>query len=334
MPSLIDVWNALKREADQDDAEVLDRLVEAYSLGYENITPEIEALTEYLESIEYDKTKVKNSAAYKNLIKAATRQLDAFEGYLETEVNKTVKDNAVAGIRGGDILLLSAIALALNVEVKDLPKDAIQSVDAGSLKYLAEYLKPDGALMDRINGLSNYHGEQIAEGILERVGLGQNPKTIADWISSAYSMGLTDSMRICRTAQLYSYRNASAETQKANSELLQGGVWCAELDDRCCESCIALHGTVFPVGEIAADHHGGRCTILPWLKGEPNPIDKSGEDWFKEQPEQTQKDILGDAKWQALQDGKFEFSQLSTVYNDDVYGEMRRAATLKELTEE
>ena len=96
-------------------------------------------------------------------------------------------------------------------------------------------------------------------------------------------------------------------------------------------SCIALHGQVFPVGTLCDDHHNGRCAMLPYVKGMDNPVNQTGEQWFNKQSESTQKNMMGDAKWQAWKDGKFEFGQLSKEYYDDVYGNMKGEASLKSL---
>jgi hypothetical protein len=162
-----------------------------------------------------------------------------------------------------------------------------------------------------------------------------NPMDIASWITDTYGMGLTDAMRMTRTAQLYSSRQAAREVNLANADLLQGLVWCTELGDgRACGSCVAQHGQVYPVDAICDDHHNGRCALLPWVKGADNPIDQTGEDWFKAQPEMVQRDILGPGKLEAYNQGKFEFSQLSKPYEDEVFGTMQREATLKELVGE
>jgi hypothetical protein len=61
------------------------------------------------------------------------------------------------------------------------------------------------------------------------------------------------------------------------------------------------------------------------------PIQETGEDWFNKQDEATQKQIMGDAKYEAWKEGKFEFGQLSSEHTDDVYGLMRGETPLKDL---
>lgn len=71
--------------------------------------------------------------------------------------------------------------------------------------------------------------------------------------------------------------------------------------------------------------------MLPLVKGRDNPITQTGENWFNEQDEDTQRRVMGDSKWEAWNDGKFEFNQLSKEHENDIYGMMRGSVSLKEL---
>lgn len=65
----------------------------------------------------------------------------------------------------------------------------------------------------------------------------------------------------------------------------------------------------------------------------PDPVGTfpQGEKWFKAQPQSVQRKMMGPGKFEAYQSGKFKFADLSAPYQDDVYGELLREATLKEL---
>jgi hypothetical protein len=335
MSELLDTWAKLKKQLDQTDSKVLERLVNAYGLTYEKITPEIDALIELmqaqLDAGTLTKASISKSSAYKKLIRDIEDELNDYSTWLKTEIKTASTDAAKQGLSAEKLLLITALAESLGVPVNELPRELVNNAPQDALAFLADYLNPDGVLFGRINGLSKYHADEIAAGILDLVSQGKNPRIVADWITDNYGMGLTDALRMTRTAQLYSYRQAANETQKANADVLQGVVWCAELDEATCGSCIALHGHVFPVGTICDDHHNGRCALLPWVNGMPNPIEQTGEDWFKSQPESAQKEQLGEKKWQAWQDGRFEFSQLTKDYENDVFGIMKTEASLKDL---
>lgn len=334
--TVIDTWNKLKNQFDAQDAETIKRLVNAYGNSYVRIQDELEALIQQLEAQSAKQTlsaeQVQNMAAYRNLLKAIKAELTDYSSFLKVETTSAVMAAAKSGLAGSRLMILDSAAQSMGIDVYALPKGVVTRASPEAMSFLDSYLAKDGPLFKKIDLLSDYHAQKIADGITDMVRIGKNPRVVASWITDAYGMGLTDSMRICRTAQLYSYRQANNVVQVANADLLQGVVWCADLnDDRTCMSCIALHGTVFPVGTVCDDHHLGRCNMLPWVKGMDNPIDQTGEDWFNAQPEERQRSMMGDGKYEAWKDNKFEFSQLSTTYDDDVYGEMRRESSLKEL---
>jgi hypothetical protein len=333
--TLLDEWNKLKNQLEQSDAKELQRLIDAYGLTYENINPDIEALIELmqaqLDNGTLTRATINKSSAYNKLIKDIEHELDDYSTWMKTEVKTASTESAKQGLAGGRYLLLVALAGSLGVPTSDVPRELVNYAPTTVLDFLQEYLKPSGPLYAKIDELSGYHADKIAAGILERVGEGMNPRLIGEWITDAYGVGLTDSMRQMRTVQLYSYRQANNEVQIANKDLLEGVVWSAELDDRVCMSCVALHGQVFPVGSVCDDHHNGRCAFLPWVKGVPNPIEQTGEDWFKQQDENTQKSMMGDAKYEAFKENKFTFDKLTKEYNNDVFGIMKTEATLKDL---
>jgi len=330
---LLEIWESLKRQAERADADALERIARSYAMTYTRVESQQQALVDQIELLQKQGAmtaqNVKRSRAYQNLISTINDELTDYSAYLRTEITTEATESAKRGFSAGNVLMIGALALALGVEAKNVPKSAVKG--DMTLDFLAKYLDPDGALFARLNGLSAYHGAQIANGILEKVALGQNPLTIGKWITDAYGVGMTDAMRMMRTVQLYSYRQSNSELQRANSDVLQGSVWCAELDDLTCMSCVALHGQVFEAGAIADDHHNGRCAMLPWVKGEPNPIEQSGIDWFNGQSEATQRSMMGNSKYDAWQEGKFNLDQLSSTYQDEVFGTMRGETPLHKL---
>jgi len=335
MSELLDTWAKLRKQLDQTDSKVLERLVNAYGLTYERITPEIDALVELIQAQmdagKLTKESISKSSAYKKLIREIESELDDYSTWLKTEVKTASNDAAKQGLSAGKFLLLGALAGSLGVPVNEVPRELVNNAPPDALSFLADYLNPDGVLFGRIDKLSGYHADEIAAGILDLVSQGKNPRVIADFITDNYGVGLTDALRMTRTAQLYSYRQSATAVNKENADLLEGVVWCAELDDTCCMSCVALHGQVFPADFICDDHHNGRCAVLPWVKGMPNPIEQTGADWFATQSESVQREQMGDAKYEAWKDGKFELSQLTKDYDNDVFGTMKGEASLKDI---
>jgi hypothetical protein len=106
-----------------------------------------------------------------------------------------------------------------------------------------------------------------------------------------------------------------------------------------CLSCWAKHGTVHPLSEPLNDHWCGRCAAIPntrsWAElgfegiPETGVEIEPGEDVFGRLDEQAQRQLMGESMWKAWKDDAFQFSDLSTPYQDDVYGEMWTEASLK-----
>lgn len=135
---------------------------------------------------------------------------------------------------------------------------------------------------------------------------------------------------IMRTLQLQSYRTGSAVNMAANADILDGHMRIAALDNRCCMSCIALHGTVLPIGERVDDHHQGRCTSIPLVTGRSRRI-QTGPEWFESLPEERQLIIAGPGKLDALRRGDIRWQDLPVAYDDPTFGRMIREAALKDL---
>lgn len=130
-----------------------------------------------------------------------------------------------------------------------------------------------------------------------------------------------------RTLYLQSYRRAGQIYQNANAEILGGQVRVAALDVRTCLACVALHGTQLAVGEGVQDHHNGRCIGVPWIRGAQRTV-RSGEEWFAGLSEAQQLQMAGPGALELLQSGRATLRDFVVTYEDPVYGEMVRRASL------
>lgn len=160
---------------------------------------------------------------------------------------------------------------------------------------------------------------QLIRGILS----GDNPRHTAELMVAAtgdrFTGGLARALNISRTEILDAMRSAQRATDLANPGIVTGWVWTAHLGARTCRSCIAMHGTVYPVEEPGPlDHQSGRCARVPktasWAAlgfpdiPEPDLGIQDAADWFDSLTVEEQRGILGARGWDAWRRGDYPMS--------------------------
>lgn len=198
-----------------------------------------------------------------------------------------------------------------------------------ALKTLIGYVDGD-AFRQKASVFGEKAAQNIADVVLSGVAQGMNPRAIARLTSSWFDIPYSWAENSTRTVQLYSNRAANQASYMTNPDVLNGWIWIAALgDSRTCMSCISQHGSKHTLDEVLSDHHQGRCTPAPWVKGTTWPdIIVSGPNWFDAQPESYQRGQMGGALFNAWKAGAMQWSDMSEPYEDDVYGIMLREASV------
>lgn len=157
----------------------------------------------------------------------------------------------------------------------------------------------------------------VRQELVRGITVGDNPRVTAlrmlGRVEDRFNFGLSRSLTIARTESLDAYRNANSAFANANSDVLQGWQWFAELDDRTCVACVALHGEFFPLEEPGPDgHQNCRCTRLdvtrPWRElgfdvDEPASIFPSRDDFIDGLDEDSRVRLFGAQRDAMLRDG-------------------------------
>ena len=325
MPSLIDLVNQYREDLLNNDVRAMSRLARAYSASYKSLLLEVNKLTKIVESGTYTASQVHRLTRYKTTVAQVAGELSRMQALTIEEVNAA----ANVGIKLGDAHARGLIAATVGSEQLAI---AFNKLDPQLTRALLGFLDPNGQLYQRMNELSNFNADLISQNLTDGIIKGFNPQKIARMFTSGWGMALADSMRMVRTAQLYSYREASRATYLANSGVVEGWYWSAFHSPSTCMSCIVMDGSFHPNTETLNDHYNGRCAMIPKVKGFPPAIDKgSGQSWFKGQTPEIQKQMMGAKKWDAWKAGKFDLEDISKMVDDPVYGAMRVEASLKDL---
>lgn len=325
MPTALETAKAYREALLKQDAAALGRLARAYHNSFKEIQDKLDLLIYEVNGKQWTAQQTYRAERYQALMAQIAEQLRDLQGLTRNEINTMSR----IAIKMGTEHATGLIAAVMGDERLAV---AFNRLNPEVIKSLLGFLDPDGALFDRLGKLASTNAQKIADDFLNAVTMGYNPVRIAEIFRQDWGMALTDAMRMTRTAQLYSYREATRANYIANSDVVEGWIWSAELDASTCAECIAMNGTYHDNDETLDDHYNGRCAMIPVVKGFDRIIEEgSGEAWFNEQPESVQRDMLGPGKFQAWQDGKFDFADLSKIVDDPVYGQMRQEATLKEL---
>ena len=167
--------------------------------------------------------------------------------------------------------------------------------------------------------LSDEATEAMRRRLVQGVAAGRNPRETARLmvanVQGDFDGGLARAQVIARTETIDAYRAGAKAHHEANSDVLAGWVWLANLSARTCPSCVAMHGTEHDLDEPGPlDHQQGRCSRMPLVKpelvpGAPTPTIESGAEWLERQPEGVQRSVLGPRRFEAWRDGAYPVSR-------------------------
>lgn len=171
----------------------------------------------------------------------------------------------------------------------------------------------------------------LTQTLINSTAMGVNPRETARLMAQAMNGNLDRALTIARSEQLRVYRQASREQMQA-SGVVEGYIRRCALSDRTCLACFALDGTEYETDELMEVHPSDRCFMQPKIKGLDPVGAETGEQWFNRQSEETQREMMGDAKYDAWKAGKFGFRDMAKTYNDPTWGPSVRVASLGDLT--
>jgi len=319
MPTPTELARAFKAAIDRQDAAALTRLAKTYHQLYLRMQSKLDSLLLAISQLESPtQGQIMRLAQYKNLLTALETELAKYSAYVEVEIRNTA-DAAVGMAIKQTEQFLRAAGYTMT---RSLPKNAIYS--------MLGFLQEDSPLWKRIGELAPFNTQKVANALLEAVTFGYNPAKTAKLFENVMGGGLTDAMRMTRTAQLYASREANRASYIANEDVVEGWIWWSSLDSDTCMACAIEHGTIHSNDESMDSHYNCRCTSIPVVAGYDDKV-QTGADWFNNLSEKQQRDMMGNSAFDAWKSGAFDLSDMATRRHDDVYGEMLARTPLQDL---
>ena len=331
MPTVIQLAQQFRKRLEAQELDTAERMALAYNRIYTSLLDDLQKLADKIALMEKPtRDQIFRLSRIQQLLAQVEEQTNRFVPTVENEI-EIIQRRAISQAIEDVINLVEASlgddASAIIGSFTTLPVDAIETA--------AGLFGEDSPLTERLEkGFGEYVASQVENNIITGVALGKNPREVYRILQrnlqQSLGSGLTSALTTIRTAQVKSYQLASHASYQANSDIVTGWIWYSALQPgRTCMSCIAKHGTLFPITQRLNDHHNGRCTPIPQTRLSA-PVEP-GQDWFKRQSVTTQRQMMGNATYKAWRKKEFEFSELSRPYDDPVYGELIREASLKDI---
>ncbi len=182
-----------------------------------------------------------------------------------------------------------------------------------------------------LNDAARAGPDAMAQELVNGIALGRNPVAVA---RRAIRLGLGQSFTrmqtVARTEQLRVYRETTLQSYGASNVVI-GYKRLSARDDRVCPACLMADGQQYPIGHGFDEHPNGRCALIPVLANVTPVRFQTGQEWFTQQPEATQRRILGAGRYEAWRDGRASLDDMVTRIDNPTWGGSLHPTRVRDL---
>lgn len=277
------------------DEMIVQMLIDAYTRSSAVLTSEI-ALIESQIRLAMNSAPEPITDAWLRRQRWYNELLDSVNGeidrYTNTVRNLTAEVERIAARTG--VAQSTRLGTEIGIDRVDTPviERYIAALQPGSplLESLAKWAQDERKIIERA----------IADGIIQ----GQGSRTVSNVIQAQLGEAFDPykATRIVRTEMMRAYRGAASDQLDAfPDDVIIGYRRIAGLDERTCSVCVILHNHISPTPHDDF-HVMCRCIDVPVFSEDyvaaPEGAYMTGEQWLSNQPEETQRRILGKARYE------------------------------------
>jgi SPP1 gp7 family putative phage head morphogenesis protein len=295
------------------------------------LQPHLDKITKQIADKKASGDKVPVSWLYEQnrlkTIKAQiTGQIDHFAALAQTAVTQLQRTAVELGTQSAQDLLQATVSIGVDYSFVLPPPSAIASIVGANQK--------GSPLADLFNGFGTEASDKAGQALVLGITLGENPRRIAGMIQNALGISRNRVLTIARTEMLRAYRQSALMNYRANSAVVEQWMWNCSKSPRTCAACLSEDGSVHDLDEEMESHPNCRCSAIPVTKSwsdilSDTGIDTSdiedinfddmqtGSEWFDEQDESVQRQILGDARHNLYADGTPLSAFVGRSYSSD-----------------
>ncbi len=325
-PAVVTVMRQFQAQLAARETLQVAQMVRAWLQVEDRLQGDIDALAsefaaEKAAGRAISQAKLYRMARYQTLLGQLREQVSQYTVYADDSI--TAEQMVMAGF-GIDhaAQAIQAASVGVTASFDQLPISAVENMvglagNGSPLKTLLANAYPDA-----VQGMTT--------ALIRGTALGWHPTKTARAMRAGTEMGLQRSLTIARTEQLRVLR-ASSDAQYQASGVVRAKKRLAAHQTRTCMACLAEDGKIMKLDEPFYDHPAGRCTAVPVLVNIRTPQWQSGKDWFAQQDEATQREMMGTKRFEAWRDGAFKFEDLAKITSDPTWGKSLGVKPLGEL---
>ncbi len=314
-----------RRELLQRERKAASEMVHAYGTAWTELNDRITALTKaYYAEPDVSESWLYQTGRLQVLRDQVEQELAQLAKFAATSTT-TQQWEAVQAARRHTPELVQAVADWGGIEV------SFTRLPTAALTDLVGFQQNGSPLKEIFDSYGPESSRKISNALVNGLATGLNPRTIARQARAAFGGNLARALTVSRTETLRAYREATLRTYQANDDVVEGWIWLCAKQARTCAMCLAMDGTVHKLTERQSDHPCGRCTSIPKLRGAPAPETTTGAEWFAQQDEATQRQVLGQAGYEAYRAGAVTLKDFVGRKRSAAWGTTRYARSLRAI---
>lgn len=322
---VIRLMRQFKRDLRAGEAAQMGEMAARWQGVERRLSAQIDALAQEMATIARDGGTVSRGVLfqderYRELLLQLTDELEGYTEYADRTISDRQRQLARLGIRNAEQAIT---AQGIQAGWARLPFETVEAAVG-----LAGNGSPLSALLVQSWPLS---ADRLTQELINGVALGYNPRKTARLMAQGMASSRERMEVIARTETLRVYREANRQSYKA-SGVVNGYRRLATHDNRVCAACLMDEGHFYELNEEMPEHPQGRCALVPIVDGVKEPVWQQGADWFVEQPDATQRDILGKERFVLWKQGQYGLDELVTVKVNAIWGDSLQVTPVRELT--
>lgn len=295
MPSIFTTISEYQARLDAREAAAINHLIDLWERIEGDIVADLERL---ITDLEKNGRGISESALYRmERYRRLLAQLDELYTVLEQEGLVEIRRAMVDAAGLGEIMA-QAVAAGITGRANSLGRLPIEA-----LTQITALAQPGGPLSKILEDAYPLAADALTKQLISNVGRGKNPRTILAFArKQGLVAGLDHILLVSRDQSVRAFRQASFLSYQNDPSVVSYRRMAAR-QTRTCVMCLALDGTEYPTDELMEVHPSDRCVMVPTVRGFPPTTWKSGREWFAEQNQATQREMLGPARYKLYRQG-------------------------------